>query len=281
MTRQRPALLWDDLDLSSTLNCGHHRCFVPSLSESSVGYIISRIEEGTYTGMVNEAKLAHKMQESYKCKTFHISDEMPMNVTLPTEIASKVNAQVRNQLRQYQFPDSFIDGNKTLESYYNEPNVIVQKMKAADNTSILAHCADNGFTKTQIPTFLSHVKDDIEFGANLARDRYLMFVMLSEEPEIATDLQVMLSSNGEIYFIDFGGHSAWTEKDKHLLTLRQKEELCGESFDMILDAIRNRDKVEDGTWKWRGRRYQRHVSRLVDSWSRVILLISFKIIIYP
>ena len=149
-SRQRPALLWDDLDLSSTLNCGRHRCFVPSVSESSVGYIISRIEEGTYTGMVNEAKLAHKMQENYKCKTFHIIDEMPINVTLPTKIASKVNAQVRNQLRQYQFPDSFIDGNKTLESYYNEPNVIVQKMKAADNTSILAHCADNGSSKRSV-----------------------------------------------------------------------------------------------------------------------------------
>jgi len=248
--------LWSDFDLSSTVSCGGHRCFVPSVTDGGKGYLVARVEKDTLVGMVKETELAYKMQSQYKAKTFYIEDELPWSVTIPKEIRMKLNAQVRNPLREYRFPYS-LGENNTINTFYKESSVIVQKMKAAHNSSLLAHCADNGFTKTQIPNFISKVMDEVEFGANLAMDRYRMYEMLIEMPQLATDLQILINIRGEVYYVDFGGHAAWTEMDKMILTLRPREELCGESYDIILDALNNRDAVMRGEWKWRGRRYQR------------------------
>jgi len=254
--KRRPTTWWEDLDISRPFHCGHHRCFIPSVTDTNIGYLVSRAEAGSLVDMVNETELAFKIQSQYMSKTFFIEGELPRNVSIPTEIRSKVNAQVRNPLRVHQFPGS-VGENNTIPNFYDSSSVIVQKMHAADNSSMLVHCADNSFTKAQIPTFISNVMDEMELKANLARDRYRMYNMLVEMPQLGTDLQILINNRGEVYFIDFGGHATWTEKDKMILRLKPKEELCGESFDMILDALNYRDDVLSGTWKWRERRYQR------------------------
>ena len=215
-TIARPiASMWDDLDLSSTISCGHHRCFIPSVTDGNAyGYLVSNVEtESTLEGMLNETELAFKMQTQYKAKTFHIENERPQSVSMPDELRMKMNAQVRNPLREHQFPDS-LGENNTIDSFYTKSSVIVQKMKAAYKSSLLAHCADNGFTKPQLPNFISNIMDEVEFGANIARDRYRMYNMLIEMPQLATDLQILINNRGEVYFIDFGGHGSWKERDK-------------------------------------------------------------------
>lgn len=257
--------MWDDLDLSSTVSCGSHRCFVPSVSDAGVGYIMARVEKDTLSGMVEATEMASAMEREYGAKSFYIPGEAPVDASLPDGTRAKLNEKVRNPLREHQFPTS-VGKDGTIERFYEEPSVVVQRMKRADPSSLLAHCADNGFSLGQLPKFLSAVTaryrdDDLgEFKANLARDRYRMHNLLIGMPELSTDLQVLVSPEGELYFIDFGGHGAWTAKDERILTVRPKEELCGESFDMILDALNNYDAFTREEWKWNSRKYHRHHS---------------------
>ena len=248
--------VWQDLDLSSTVPCGSHRCFVPSVSNEKVGYIIARAENDALLDMIGETELAKEMALSYNAKTFHIAGELPLDLIMPEETRLKVNAQVRNPLRVHRYPDS-LGANGTIDNFFDSPTVVVQRMAASPKGSVLVHCADNGFTRKQLPTFISNIIDDGLFMANLARDRYMMYKMWRGMPKLATDLQLLISTDGELFFIDFGGHASWTLKDKMILTVLPKEELCGESFDMILDALNHSDAVMSGEWKWSSRKYHR------------------------
>ena len=248
--------VWEDLDLSSTVSCGHHRCFVPSISHEKEGYVIARAEKDALVDMREETELAKKMALSYNAKTYHIAGELPLDLILPEETRLKLNDQVRNPLRQHQFPES-LGKNGTINNFFDSPKVVLQRMTASPNESLLVHCADNGFTRKQLPAFISNVVDGDLFGANLARDRYMMYKMLTGMPQLATDLQLLISTDGELFFIDFGGHATWTMKDKMILTVRPREELCGESFDMILDALNHSDAVMNGEWRWSSRKYHR------------------------
>jgi len=248
--------VWEDLDLSSTVSCGHHRCFVPSVSNKKEGYVIARSEKQTLLGMMNETKLAKEMALSYNAKTYHIAGELPQELIMPEGTRLKVNVQVRNPLREHQFPDS-VGENGNINNFFDSPTVVLQRMMRSPNEILLVHCADNGFTRKQLPTFILNVVDGGLFGANLARDRYMMYKMLAGMPELATDLQLLINTDGELFFIDFGGHASWTMKDKMILTVRPREELCGESLDMIIDALKNKRAVLSGEWKWSSQKYRR------------------------
>ncbi|KAL7547178.1 hypothetical protein ACHAWF_010498 [Thalassiosira exigua] len=257
---------WSDLDLSSAVGCGSHRCFVPSLSDDGAGYVIARAEEAALAGMAEATDLAPAMERDYGAKTFYLPGERPVDASMPDDVRSKLNDLARNPLRERRFPATVGANGAPIEEFYDEPNAVVQRTTRADPSSLLAHCADNGFTLGQLAAFLAAVEerygeDDLgEFAANLARDRYRTHALLIDMPELAADLQVLVSPEGELHFLDFGGHAAWTEKDRRILTVRPKEELCGESFDMILDALENYEAFVEGGWKWKSRRYHRQHS---------------------
>ena len=234
--------VWDDLDLSSTVSCGYHKCFVRSASNQKEGYIIAAPEKDTLSSMMNETELAKKLALSYDAKTFHIAGELPHELLMPEKTMAEINARVRNPLWVHN------GGNDTKHyaqyGFFRRPSVpvVVQKMKASPKDSLLVHCADNSFTRRQLPAFIPNVVDDSLFRANLARDRYLMYEMLVRMPQLATDFQMLINTSGELYFIDFGGHEhAWGAKRKEELSFSlakiRREGLCGKSFNMISKAL--------------------------------------------
>ena len=240
--------VWEDLDLSSTVSCGRHKCFVRSASDQKEGYIIALPEKDALSGMMNEAKLAKEMALSYDAKTFHIAGELPQELLMPEKTMAEINARVRDPLKVY------YGGNDTEHGFFTRPlvPVVVQKMKACPKDSLLVHCANNDFTKGQLPAFIPNVVDDSLFRANIARDRYMMYKMLVGMPQLATDFQFLINTSGELYFIDFGGHAALTSAMVKFLgaplSKIREQGLCGESFNMINDALdhRNAGGVEDG-----------------------------------
>merc|ERR1719263_2365013 len=160
---------------------------------------------------------------------------------------AEINARVRDPLKVY------YGGNDTEHGFFTRPSVpvVVQKMKACPKDSLLVHCANNDFTKGQLPAFIPNVVDDSLFRANLARDRYMMYEMLIGMPQLATDFQFLINNSGELYFIDFGGHAALTPAMVKFLgaplSKIREQGLCGESFNMINDALDhgNAGGVED------------------------------------
>ena len=237
-------ILWDDLDLSSTVQCGYHRCFIPSLSDCKVGYLMAKAERGTLDDMTKATKNSQEIKRKYGAKHFYMDDEIPFLLSMPDAVWSRVNAQAKNTLGQLQFPHAHV--NHT--SFFKSPTVVVQKMKAAEESSLVLHCADSKYTRAQLPRFVSDVKanmgDASEFASNIAEERYRLYMMVLDSPGLGTDLQALVSTNGELFYIDLGGHATCTPLDRRILGAKGGE-VCGESFDAIIEALDNHAVVVD------------------------------------
>ena len=104
-------MLWDDLNLSSTVSCGYHKCFIPSISNSEVGYVISKDERGTLDDMINATEKSQEMKRKYHAKHFYIAGEIPLAASMPQEIRTQINSKVRKPLHQFQSGDNLGDND--------------------------------------------------------------------------------------------------------------------------------------------------------------------------
>mmetsp|Transcript_26071 Transcript_26071/g.54395 ORF Transcript_26071/g.54395 Transcript_26071/m.54395 type:complete len:344 (-) Transcript_26071:37-1068(-) len=240
-------MLWDDLNLSSTLSCGCHKCFIPSISNSEVGYVISKAERGALDDMINETEKSQEMKRKYQAKHFFIAGEIPFAASMPQEIRTQIiKLTDENLLRHFPSGDNLGDNSIGAKLFFDHPSVIVQKLKTAEKSALLLHCSygDAKLVADQLPRFLSNVaakvEDTSEFLSNLAKDRYMMYEMLTGMPELRADFQVLVSTSGELFFLDFGGHGSWDKKNQWDFRGRggkSKKELCGKHFDVITEAV--------------------------------------------
>ena len=174
-------MLWDDLNLSSTVSCGYHKCFIPSISNSEVGYVISKCERGALDDMINATEKSQEMKRKYHAKHFYIAGEIPLAASMPQDIRTQINSKVRKPLHQFQSGDNLGDNDIDANvEFFNHPPVIVQKMMAAEKNAFLLHCsdivADVRLVTDQLPRFLSNVmakmENTSEFLSSLAKDTH-------------------------------------------------------------------------------------------------------------
>ncbi|EJK60237.1 hypothetical protein THAOC_19448, partial [Thalassiosira oceanica] len=118
-TNQTDRTVWEDLDLSSTVSCGYHKCFVRSVSNHTEGYIIARPKKDALLHMIDETELAKEMTLSYNAKTFHIPGELPQELLMPKKTMVELNAKVRNPLMVHH------GDNDTKHNFFRSPAVPV------------------------------------------------------------------------------------------------------------------------------------------------------------
>ena len=237
-------VLWGDLNLSSTVNCGVHKCFIPSISDSEVGYIINAAEGGNLNNMIKATEYAQEIERKYGAKNFYIADEIPFVSSMPDETRSRVNAKIAKN------PEG--DTN-----FFKSPSVVVQKTKAAEDSSLLLKfCTCRFEGEAQLPSFVSNVMAKIggksEFELMVAKERYMLYMMLIDMPDqFGIDLQAFVSTKGEFFFIDLGGHADFSTKPKWKKMMGvgiDNDEFCGKMFDDIIEAL-NKQAVVLGSNK--------------------------------
>ncbi|OEU07666.1 hypothetical protein FRACYDRAFT_250684 [Fragilariopsis cylindrus CCMP1102] len=105
-------------------------------------------------------------------------------------------------------------------------------------------------TKRHLPSFASAVVEKYElvgekdeFKRNIVKERKMLKMMLHDKPELGTDLQALISTKGELFFIDLGSHAGWSQNWKELWLKNTKmpdPKECDETFDAIDEALNER-----------------------------------------
>ena len=183
--------------------------------------------------MIKATEVALEIEREYGAKHLYITDEPPFVVFMPEETRSRLNTR---------------KGKKIVFS----SSVVVQQMKAANDPSLFFACSQFHLrtTKRQLPSFASAVVEKYElvgekdeFKRNIVKERKMLKMMLHDKPELGTDLQALISTKGELFFIDLGSHAGWSQNWKELWLKNTKmpdPKECDETFDAIDEALNER-----------------------------------------
>jgi hypothetical protein len=226
--------VWGDLDISSQVKCGGFKCFIQSISDSEVGYLISR-DVNIFKDMIKATEVALEIEREYGAKHFYIADESPLLLSMPEETRSRVNEKARNALLKKEQPQFFLS-----------PSVVVQKMKAAKDSSLFFACyhPNSRLTQAQLPSFALAVVEqegDIdEFKRNIAKERSTLRKMILDRPGFGADLQALVSKKGEFFFIDLDAHVYWSKWEKSWFKTEVAIRNCDKKFDAIDQALNER-----------------------------------------
>ena len=189
----------EDMDLSKQLACGIQKCFVPSISDEKVGYLVEKAPyEKTRMSQLSQANEVAKWidRDLREGMHFHLGETFTahLNKTVVNEIFKL--ADVATEKQRY-----------NLESR----TVAVQKMKKAPEDTLIVGCYYwhlKKFVRGKDP-FLKKVIDAgniKEFMENIMMGQSIMEKALKAKPNLVFDFQAMVDLNGNLYFIDLDGH---------------------------------------------------------------------------
>ena len=223
--------VWDDLDLSYAVTCGGFKCFVRSVSDKKIGYLIAR-DIRIFDDMMKAMQLAKELEHTYGAKHFYI--EPPFSASMPAETMAQLNTVAQQPLKKL--------GQR--HDFFSLPSVIVQKMKTAKTSSLFFACFHPNYriTSANLPSFLSLVVetgDKEEFEINIAKERKILRSMLQDVPGFGADIQALVSTKGEFFYIDLDAHMYWSHRRNSLFRNGGPLKKCEEKFDAIDRVLRN------------------------------------------
>jgi len=207
-----------DMNLTSTLKCGSHKCFIPSASNPNIGYLVKRTQrkrKSTHDPssglepLTGAWEVANWIQKEMGGQHFHV-DDPPFSIALPKELTLKINTLVPASKKKKQ------------KEYFELPQVAVQIMKKAPEYALFLACFG---TKAESPyggalgTFVANVLSskgvnyttavvlkNIETGYEIAKR------VFRAKPVLLYDFQAMIDMDGQFYFIDLDGHFSYNPR---------------------------------------------------------------------
>ena len=188
-----------DMDLSKQLACGNQKCFVPSISDEKVGYLVDKDPyEKTRMSQLSQANEVAKWidRDLREGMHFHLGETFTahLNKTVVNQIFKLADVATKKQ-------------RHSLESR----TVAVQKMKKAPKDTLIVGCYYwhlKKFRRGKDP-FLKKVNEAgniKEFMENIMMGQSIMEKALKAKPNLVFDFQAMVDLNGNLYFIDLDGH---------------------------------------------------------------------------
>jgi len=225
---------WKDLDFSYNVTCGGFKCFIKSVSNENTGYLISR-DVNIFDDMNKATSVAKEIQIKYGAKNLYI--EPPFLTSIPAEKMAQVNSIAQQPLK---------DRNKRKRNhksdFFLKSSVIVQKMKTAHEPSLFFACYMPNYyiTQKQLPGFMLLLTnlgtDNTEnFKTNIAKERKVLRKMLNDKPGLGADLQALISTDGEFFYIDLDATVYWSKRQ---FTHHKSLNNCERTFDAINDALK-------------------------------------------
>ncbi|KAL7529103.1 hypothetical protein ACHAWF_002842 [Thalassiosira exigua] len=178
----------DDFDMSSRANCGDHKCFFPSKTNASIGYLVAA-NTGFSHDMSKQWKKTKRLEAKYNIR--HFLSEPPQQVNITRQFTKRLNKMS-------------ISRNK---KYVAESPVFVQKSAAFPERAIHFGCEKSLLTNGMSNILHGRFAESIEVDAflNQLRKEFAQIAdMLEKEPWAAPDLQFVFNTKGEVYITDLG-----------------------------------------------------------------------------
>ena len=194
-----------DMDVSKQLACGNQKCFIPSISDEKVGYLVEKDPyEKTRMSQLSQANEVAKWidRDLREGMHFHLGEPFTahLNKTVVNEIFKLADVATKEQ-------------RHSLESR----TVAVQQMKKAPKDTLIVGCYYwhlKKFRRGKDP-FLKKVNEAgniTEFMENIMMGQSIMEKALKAKPDLVFDFQAMVDLNGNLYFIDLDGHLQFAEE---------------------------------------------------------------------
>lgn len=188
---------WSDVNLSVMGNCGWHKCFFPSKSNSTKeGYLV--VSSSEYNAMKEADDVAHELTKRFGSKHFHLAldTDTPSN-----EFKNHINKLVVQ-------PGRAAAGQDSIPILDDKHDVVIQKVLLAPEPALFFAVMNNNYRKslTLLDPFNPKIPDKNSFAENLYVEQARLVKVLEWRPFLVRDLQALIDIHGNFYHIDLDGH---------------------------------------------------------------------------
>lgn len=204
---------WGDVDLTRSGTCGWHKCFFPSLSNTSVGYLVANYRR--YSEMKQGADLAKTIESRFGSKHFHL-DLVTVNVT--RSFVKKLQSLVDQPARRVKgLPNGLVykdmDTQVAVETVVRapEPNLFFAAIRASATVMV-----------KQLADFRPLIPDRDAFREQLQAEHERLTRVLKVHPSMACDFQAMIDTMGNLYHIDLDEFGIGDKKHHRVNLYRRK-----------------------------------------------------------
>lgn len=191
---------WTDVDLSVKLNCGWHKCFSKSVSNTSIGYLFASIRN--YRQMKDSVDVALELEHRYGSKHFHVD---LVKDTVTDEFRHRLNSLVEQPARRAR--------GLAVSDVFDSPRLVVETVVIAPEPNLFfaSRAANKKLLKTQMAEFREIIPDKEAFRDQMEIEYQRLKKVLRGRPTLVLDFQVLIDPQGNLYHIDLDGHLTMTK----------------------------------------------------------------------
>jgi len=202
--------LKNDMDFSQILGCGTYKCFVPSISNQTIGYLVER---DTTT-----KKRKEQLIEAWKVSEW-IRQEFHQRMTLYIDKPFTIELSTSNTKALKEFSNSKIivnedDVNVNNGSPPRRMIHVAQKVKKMESDKMLLYAcyyANYKIYKKERDPFFEKIislepKYVWRFVLNFYTQIKILRSILDQRPTLIFDFQAIIDMSGNIYITDLDGH---------------------------------------------------------------------------
>lgn len=224
---------WDDVNLSIKGSCGVDKCFWPSVSSETYGYLITA--EGNYDGIVQAFSLAARLRTD--CRIRHLySKQPPALVNVTSSIVQRLNRKTHN-------PSRTSVGEKSPYVFYlGDRCVTVAKVVVAPRNHILYGTKWDAMLN-ELERFRKRLQISFgDFRQRLKGERKSLACALQRAPMYYRDFQGLIDNFGRFFHIDLDGHFHAKVVPRQLEKQHIRETL--EDFDRMIQEFENLEESQ-------------------------------------
>ena len=187
---------WSDVNLTVKGACGWHKCFFPSVSNSTIGYLV--VSSTEYRAMKIADDVARDIHERFGSKHFHLALDRDV---VSQEFKDHINSLVVQ-------PNRANAGLDPIPILGSKHGVVIQKVILAPEPAFFFAVMSNNYKKSiaQLNDFAPKIPDKQAFGEQLTKEQARLVQVLDYMPGLVRDLQGLIDIHGNFYHIDLDGH---------------------------------------------------------------------------
>jgi hypothetical protein len=211
---------WNDMDLTKNATCGLDKCFFRSISNNTLGYLVSGAHQYGY--MEEAFELAQNIHQDFGAKHFYLELE---RVHASRALQERLNGLVHQ-------PNRNLEGWEQEDVFLTDDDLTcwclaLQKVRVAPEPSLFVALAGQNrqVTLKHIDSFRDLIPDKEAFHRQFSEEMERIGKVLDEYPRLRYDFQGMVDVDGNFYFVDMDGQHYQREPhpEKKLNRVRQNQ----------------------------------------------------------
>ena len=188
---------WSDVNLSVIGNCGWHKCFFPSRSNHTVGYLVVSGREHNKLKMSDD--VARDLSQRFGAKHFNLALHKDR---VSYEFQDYINSIVFNPMLAMRGMEQ-----RPVLSNHTQ-HIAIQKVIVAPEPSFWFAIMKNNYNlmKTHLNEFYPKILDREAFAEQMYKEYDRLVKILDYKPGFVRDFQGLIDVHGNFYYIDLDGH---------------------------------------------------------------------------